>query len=177
MKTLITYSFITGNTARLAFAIFDEIRGDKSILKISDVKSLENYDLVFIGFPIYNFQPNPEAVMFMSGNLKGKNIALFTTMSLTAVPKDDQKLELYNTTIENCKKCCGDANLLGIFDCPGELNEETANALMMSDNQTLNAFGALRPLTIGFPNEKNIADARLFAKEICERKNYVFNHG
>lgn len=177
MKTLVTYSSVTGNTEKLAFAIYDEIKGDKSILKISEVKSLNDYDLVFIGFPIYNFQPIPEAITFMTRNTKRKNIALFTTMSLIAVPKYDQRLELYNTTIENCKKFCGDAHLLGIFDCPGELNEETANALMMSDNPTLNVFGALRPLTIGFPNEKNIADARLFAKEIGERKNFVFNLG
>lgn len=57
--------------------------------------------------------------------------------------------------------------MVGIFDCPGEPSEATANALMISPDPMLQMFCPMREFTLGFPNEKDIADA-----EEPGKKNY-----
>jgi hypothetical protein len=90
-------------------------------------------------------------------------------MSLTAAPSSKQTKELYDMTIYKCRECARGSNLLGIFECPGELSEATANALLRSSDPMLQMFGSMRGFTLGFPNEKNIADAEEFGKEIYNK--------
>jgi flavodoxin len=170
LKTLVTYYTKTGNTEKIAKSIYNAIKGNKDIVKMEEVKNLDDYDLVFIGFPIYNFEPVNNAKEFISKYAISKNIALFATMSLTAVPLNEQTKDLYNITINNCNNCCKDANLLGVFDCPGELSEVIAEKLISSNDPMLQMFGRIRNATIGFPNTKNIQDAAKFAVEIMNNK-------
>jgi len=165
-KTLIAYCSQTGNTRKVAEVIFQGIPGNKDLKNLSDVEGLDDYGFILIGFPIYNFEPIREAKDFMQKRLFGRKIAIFMTMALTAAPTNEQTVGLYNLTISNCKMCADGAIILGIFDCPGELSEKTATALINSNDPQLRMFGMMRDYSIGFPNEKNINDANLFAKEI-----------
>lgn len=165
-KTLIAYCSQTGNTRKIAESIFRGIPGEKELRNLSDIENLDGYGLILIGFPIYNFEPIREAKLFIQKRLSGKKIAIFMTMALTAAPTNEQTVGLYNLTISNCKMCADGATILGIFDSPGELSEETATALIKSNDQQLRMFGMMRDYSIGFPNEKNINDAELFAKKI-----------
>jgi len=168
-KTLVLYYTLTGNTERIAKAIFNAIPGKKELKQLSDNINPDGFDLIFIGFPVYNFGPISQAKEFIAKKLYKRNIALFMTMSLTAAPASDQVEELYNLTITNCRKSAEGSNLLGTFDCPGELSEKAANALLNSEDPMLRMFGSVRSLTLGFPNENNIAEAEAFAKEIFSR--------
>jgi flavodoxin len=165
-KTLIAFCSQTGNTRKIAESIFQGIPDDKELKNLSDVESLDGYGLILIGFPIYNFEPIREAKVFMQKRLSGKKIAIFMTMALTSAPTNEQTVGLYNLTISNCKMCADGATILGIFDSPGELSEKAATALINSNDPQLRMFGMMRDYSIGFPNEKNINDAALFAKEI-----------
>jgi flavodoxin len=169
VKTLVTYYSQTGNTEKIAKAIFKSIKNNKHLMRISDVTDPDNYDLMFVGFPIINFEPVRQAKEFIIKYSKGKTIALFTTMSLTAVPFDEQMKKLYYLTLSNCKESAKESNLLGIFDCPGELSESTANALLESPDPMRRMFGSMRGLTVGFPNEKNMSDAEKFGVEIFDK--------
>jgi flavodoxin len=165
-KTLIAYCTQTGNTRKIAEYIHHSIPNKKELKNISEVDTLDDYGLIFIGFPIYNFEPIRLAKDFMQKRLSGKKIAIFMTMALTSVPINEQTVELYNLTIRNCRECANGATILGIFDCPGELSKEIATALIKSNDPQLRMFGTMRDYSIGFPNEKNFNDAELFAKEI-----------
>lgn len=169
-KVLVTYCSQTGNTEKVAKAIFHAISAEKELIPFADVTSLDDYDTIFVGFPIYNFEPIESAKKFMMQHLKVKNVALFITMSLTAVPLDDTLKGLYEMTINNCKKFTVESNLIGVFDCPGELSEPVAEALMASNDAMLQSFGKMREFTIGYPNAKNIEDAGAFAKSIMLEK-------
>jgi len=168
-KTLIAYCSQTGNTRKIAESIFHVIPDNKELKNLSDVDSLDDYDLIFIGFPIYNFEPVRQAKDFMQKRLYGKKIAIFMTMALTSAPSNEQTAGLYNLTISNCKMCADEDSILGVFDCPGELSEIAATALINSNDAQLRDFGMVRGYTIGFPNEKNFKDAESFAKEIYSR--------
>jgi flavodoxin len=165
-KTLISYCSETGNTRKIAESIFRVIPDSKELKNLSDIDSLDEYGLIFFGFPIYNFEPIRQAKDFMQKSLSGKKIAIFMTMALTSAPFNEQIVGLYNLTISNCRMCADGATILGIFDSPGELSEKTATALINSNDPQLRMFGMMRDYTIGFPNEKNFKDAELFAKEI-----------
>ena len=174
-KTLVTYYTQTGNTEKIARSIYHGIPTEKDLRELSEVESADQYQIIFLGFPIYNFEPPTQVKEFIKNQLDGKNVALFTTMALTSVPVNEQITELYNLTISNCKACVQNSNVLGLFDCPGELSEIAANALMKSPDPQLRSFGLLRHFSIGFPNEKNISDAAIFAAGIILNfeQNYV----
>jgi flavodoxin I len=168
-KTLVLYCTQTGNTREIAKTIFQAIPGYKDLKQFSEISNLDEYDLFFIGFPVYSFGPVRQAKEFIPKYLIGKNIAIFMTMALTAAPTSEQMTELYNLTIKNCTTCAEGSDLLGIFDCPGELSEEAANALLNSEDPLLRMFGAVRNLSIGFPNEKNKTDAEIFANGVFKK--------
>jgi flavodoxin len=165
----VAYSSLTGNTEKIARAIFNGIPGFKDLQSMSAINSTDGYDIIFAGFPIYNFEPIQSAKEFLKNNTSGKNIALFITMALTAAPENQQKSDLYLLTINNCRKCVAFANLLGVFDCPGELSEHTANALLKSSDPMLQGFGSMRHYTLGYPNEENIREAEAFAESIFRK--------
>lgn len=166
MKTLVAYTTITGNTEKVARAIFEGIDGLKEIRKMSDCTSIDDYNLIFVGFPVYNFEPYKPAADFIKKINPGTAICLFMTMSLTAAPDSPEKDHLYTVTMNNCRKCAGHTQILGIFDCPGELSAQTADALLKSGDPTLQGFGSMRKYTIGYPNDENIKAAKSFARRI-----------
>ena len=65
MKVLVTYFSQTGNTKKIAEAIFDEIQTEKEIKPLKDVENLESYDFAFIGFPVHGFGPTKKAADFI----------------------------------------------------------------------------------------------------------------
>ena len=52
MKALVTYYSQTGNTEKLARAIYKAIHVEKKLLPIEELKSVEGYDIIFVGFPV-----------------------------------------------------------------------------------------------------------------------------
>lgn len=50
MKTVVACMSQTGNTRKVAEAIFGEIQGEKEIKELSELDGLEGYDLSFVGF-------------------------------------------------------------------------------------------------------------------------------
>ena len=166
LNTLVTFYSQTGNTEKIAKAIYQSVPEKKDLKSLSEVDNTDIYDLIFIGFPIYNFEPPSKVKEFILQHLKEKSIVLFITMSLTSVPKDEQMTALYDFTIKNCKSCAQISNILGVFDCPGELSDNTSQALIKSPDPQLKAFGLLRDFTIGYPKEENISEAKRFAVRI-----------
>lgn len=177
-KLLVTYFTQTGNTEKIARSIYSSIPGEKDLRELSEVNCTDQYNVIFLGFPIYNFEPPVQVKEFMKKHLNGKDIVLFITMALTSVPVNEQITGLYNLTISNCKTCAQNSNILGVFDCPGELSEKTAEEMLKSQDPQLRSFGMLRHFSIGFPNEKNISDAALYAKSIIMKfdENFIKEH-
>jgi flavodoxin len=53
MKVLVTYVSRTGNTKKVAQAIFEQVKGTKETKELQEVDTLEGYDLAFVGLPIF----------------------------------------------------------------------------------------------------------------------------
>jgi flavodoxin len=163
MNVLVAYYTQTGNTKKVAEAIYEEIAETKEIKEIGAVESLEARDLSFIGFPIMAFGPAKPAKQFLEAHAAGKRVALFITH---ASPEDS---ELLGEWLGACRQAAAGADLVGVFNCQGELAESIAGLLAQSDDPQLRAFADGRSETLGQPDEARLERARAFAREMIEK--------
>jgi len=163
MKVLVTYISQTGNTKKVAEAIYGEISDDKEIKKLEDVESLDECDFAFIGFPLHAFGPAEPAKRFLKAHSAGKRIALFVTH---AAPEDSKEVKGW---LKTCQEAASKADVVNIFDCQGELARSVIDMLLGSDDPNIRAFGELGPMTKGQPDETRLDRARAFARETMEK--------
>jgi flavodoxin len=163
MNVLVAYFSQTGNTRKVAEAIYEAITEAKEIKELAAVESLEAHDLAFIGLPILGFGPAEEAKEFLAAHAAGKRVALFITH---ASPEDSEPLQEW---LAKCKEAAADSNLVGMFDCQGELSKAVAELLAKSEDPELRAFAEARSETLGQPDEARLEKARAFAREIIEK--------
>ena len=168
MRILVTYWSQTGNTKKVAEAIFDTLPEEKSMKTMEEVESLDGYDLVFIGFPVMQFGPPPPARKFLAAHAAGRKIALFLTHAMPSDSDDLQQQEMLVKELDRCRSFCSKSEILGLFHCQGELSEESANELMASNIPMLMEFAAMRPQTIGHPGQAELAEARAFAGSVLD---------
>lgn len=169
MKALVTYMSQTGNTKKIAEAIYNEIECEKEIIPIQDVASTDGYDLLFVGFPVINFDAAEPAKKFLFDSCKGRKTALFITHALPANSKDADINKTLQGILEKCKEAATGSKMLGFFNCCGELAQPIANFLLQSPNKELQKFGAMRNETIGYPSYADISNAEKFAKDIIRK--------
>jgi len=79
MKVIVLYYSQTGNTERVAQAIFKEIQTEKCLKELKEAKGLEGYELAFVGFPIHYGGPAKQAKSFLEKHAQGKKVAMFVT--------------------------------------------------------------------------------------------------
>ena len=163
MSVLVAYFSQTGNTKKVAEAIYGEIGEPKEIKELAAVENLEAHDLSFIGFPIQAFGAAKPAKEFLAAHGAGKKVALFITH---ASPEDSEPLEEW---LAACKEAAADSDLVGVFNCQGELAESIADLLANSDDPQIRAFSEGRSETVGQPDASRLERARGFAREIMEK--------
>jgi flavodoxin len=164
MKYLVTYWSQTGNTKKVARAIYDALPGEKTLKPFDEVENLDGFDLTFIGFPIMQFGPPPIAKKFLATHAAGKKIALFITHATLIGSENAQQQILLEKELEKCRSACSGSELLGLYHCQGELSEKMAGELIATNIPMLMEFAAMRPLTIGHPDEMELAQAQAFAR-------------
>lgn len=160
MKVIVAYMSETGNTKKIAEAIFGEIREDKEIKELSEIHDLEGYDLAFVGFPMHGFGAPEEAKHFLEKHGRGKKIALFVTHG---APEGYEDLLPW---LDKCREAAAGADVIDMFNCQGELARYVADALLASDNPRHREYGEGADETRGQPDAGRIERARLFAREI-----------
>lgn len=162
MKVLVAYMSSTGNTKKIAEAIYGEIEADKEIKPVREVQDIAAYDLAFLGFPTHGYGPDKKAKEIL-GNLctKGKKVALFVTH---AAPEDEPEVQEYLAKFKQAAAC---SEVVGCFDCQGELSGGT-KFIMKFMNQKLRDQ-ARRDNSKGQPDASRVEKAKAFAKETMSR--------
>ncbi len=167
MKILITYWSQTGNTRKVAEAIFMSLGGEKTIKPFDEVENFGGFDLVFIGFPVMQFGPPAPARKFIAAHAPGRKIALFITHAMLSQGNDPHQQAALEKELEKCRAVCLKSELVGFFHCQGELSEKLANELMASNIPMLMEFAGMRPLTIGHPDQGELEHAQTFARNMA----------
>lgn len=78
-KVLVAYWSQTGNTGKIARAIFDALECEKEIQEITDTTQASGYELIFCGFPVQAHSVPVKASSFMKKLAKDQKVAFFTT--------------------------------------------------------------------------------------------------
>jgi len=161
-KVMVGYMSQTGNTKKVAEAIYETIQGDKTIANINQLENLEDYDVAFIGYPIVQEGPPASAVNFLAQHGQGKKIALFITHGA------GMSLPPLEGWLQKCRDAMGDAELLGVFNCQGQVSQKVRDMMAASPDPKLQMYAKMAGLADGQPDEENLMRARVFAEGVME---------
>lgn len=119
MKILVTYSSKTGNTKKLAEGIYNGLKEmEKDIMPIAEVESLDNYDVVLVGYWVDKGGPNEEAAKFLSV-INGKKVGIFATLAFW--PDSEHG---FNSLLAGEKLVSEKNHVIGKYICQGKLDEK-----------------------------------------------------
>ena len=160
-RVLVTYFSRTGNTKKIAEAIYGALDGAKEILPMDKVGDLAPYGLLFIGFPVQSHSVPYKVEEFLKGVPAAKKLALFSTHG--SLPG----MKLSREAIEYATILVSKAKLLGTFSCRGRVSLQALEALSKSPEHE--AWADMAATASTHPDEHDIADARAFATWIATR--------
>jgi flavodoxin I len=161
MKALVTYYSQTGNTEKIARAIYEAIHFEKELLPVQDVTSVQGYDIIFAGFPVQAHSVPAAFLPFFKKLSVGQPIALFCTHGSL------RGGQLPKQAVEHAIGLASRMKILGTFCVRGQVNPKVIESLMNSvQNQ---AWAAEAQGACEHPDEADLADAKEFAKTILAK--------
>jgi len=167
MNVLVTYASHTGNTEKIASAIFAEasLEHNAVLEKMKDVdpNSLDNYDVLFVGSPINAGSIVKEVSDFLDQlpALPKIKLAGFITHAAPAYPKQaiDQMTQPFVAT---CK--ANDMEYKGCFSCQGYLADFMHEAVQEMQKVSDQEWQKKVKQMTGHPDADDEEDARSFAR-------------
>jgi flavodoxin len=158
-RVLVAYMSSTGNTKKIAEAIFDGITAEKEIKPIREVQAIEGYDLAFLGFPTHGYGPDKKTKETLERLCsKGRKVALFVTHG---APENEPEVPEW---MAKFKQAAANAELVGFFNCQGQLAKSAKFIMSISPNKKLRA-DAKKDNSLGQPDKTRLDRARSFAAE------------
>lgn len=157
-KCLVTYFSQSGNTKKVAEAIFDALEVEKEILPVEQIQRIDEYNLIFIGFPVYSHSVPVRIHDFIKKIPKNEKIAFFCTHgSLTGS-------RLSRQAIEHAVILASKAKVLGTFSCRGKVSLKALEALRKSPEHE--AWTDMAASAASHPDKGDLEDAKAFARWI-----------
>jgi flavodoxin len=157
-KTLVAFHSATGNTKLLAEAIFESLQGAKDLRPLEDVRSFDEYDLIFVGFPIHAHSVPYPAEQFLKKIPSGKPVALFSTHGSL------QGHRLSREAIEYGVVLAPQVKVLGTYSCRGKLSLKAVEFLARSPEHV--EWMEMAPSASTHPDRHDLEEARAFARLI-----------
>ncbi len=161
MKALVTYYSVTGNTEKLARAIYEAIHVDKELLPIQEIKSTKGYDIIFVGFPVQAHSVPAKLIPFFRGLTAGQNVALFCTHGSL------RGGQLPKQALEHAVGLATGAKIVGAFGVRGRVSEKVIDALMKQVEHR--AWAEEAQGADEHPNETDLTDGKEFARGVLAK--------
>ncbi len=149
MKTLIVYSSKSGNTRKLAEAVFDFLPGEKILKPVIERPDPAEYDFVVIGFWLQAGKSDPASCEYLE-KLAPSNVFLFATHGAATDSAHARN------AMEVAKELVGTSKFFGSFNCQGEVKAEFLAKVQKKDPPPPWIKDA--PAAVGHPNGTDIAD-------------------
>ncbi|MHC1749303.1 MAG: flavodoxin family protein BilS [Cellulosilyticaceae bacterium] len=165
MKYLVLYASLTGNTEKVAQAIYEALPEEKVIKKIGSEVNINEYDLIFLGYWADKGTCDPKTKAIFEA-IHNKKIALFATMG--ASEHGDYGKNISNHVADILPK---DNTIIGTFICQGKLAKELKpryEALLEKNPKDEDVIKQLDNFeqSQSHPDEKDLEDAKTFAKSM-----------
>ena len=174
MKVLVMYFSQSGNTEKIANAIWEEAlrTNEADCKKLEDVTpdDAAGYDVIFIGSPLHSGSlaaPVQKCLGVFQAN-HGQKMAGFITHFAPAYLEQDME-----GFTEPIKTTCIEKGIeyIGYFDCQGALAEAmhapVKKKLDLSDEQ----WAGMAKQMAGHPNEDDLVNAKKYAREVLSNIN------
>jgi flavodoxin I len=157
VKALVAYTSSTGNTRKVAEAIYSALTCDKEIKPIQEVKDIADYDITFLGFPTHQFGPDKKTIEFLTTHCtEDRKVALFVTH---AAPSNTPELVDWMAKFKDAAK---GADVVGFFECQGQLSKGVERMLKIWPNKQIRFF-AKNHNSQGQPDQSALKRAQEFA--------------
>lgn len=150
MKNLIVYSSKTGNTKKLAEALYEHISGPKEIFPVSEAPDPEGYTFVGAGFRIENGEPDAAMQEYLKKIIEDCQLFLFATHAS----------QRGSETIKNAMKIARElphgTRIVGEYECLGEVSESALEEA--KKQQPVPAWVADAEAAKGHPDKEDIQE-------------------
>jgi len=161
MKALVTYFSRTGNTKKVAQAIYDALSIEKTIAPIGEAPDAAAYDVIFCGFPVHAHSVPAKVSSFIKNLPKGKKLALFSTHGSL------RGNTFATAAIEQAVGLSATATVIGTFTCRGQVEPAVIEALLKKPENR--AWCGEAQSAQGHPDDADLADAKDFARKMSTR--------
>lgn len=182
MEILITYFSQTGNTKKIADAIFEEavsLGNQVSLKTVADIipDTFNEYDLIFLGSACHDADLAEPVILLLEGiaNSPSFQLAGYATHATTMPEGGKRNQELYEQWAGRCEETFERVSLqkgfdlLGYFHCQGvpspPIEEFIHNEILPGKDEWDEYITEVRQ----HPNEEDIKQAKLFASEVISR--------
>ncbi len=156
MKVLVAYYSDTGNTQKVADAVYDAIgESEKEICLAKEASNLSDYDLLFCGFPVQSMGLPAKMEDFVKGIPEGKNVAFFATHG--SLRGGALAITAFYAALSLSKNL----KVMGTFGCRGVVKEAIVDASLKKAEHRGWALEAQS--AVGHPDEADLEDAKAFA--------------
>ena len=157
MKMLVTFLSESGNTDKLAHAIYAGIFGsDKEITPLGKAENADSYDVFFVGFPVQGGSVPKEAETFLKNIPEGKMVALFATHGSL------RGGQLAITAFHHAITLASHTKIIGTFGCRGQVKPDLIEALL--DKPAHRGWALEAQSAAGHPDDADLDDAIKFAQ-------------
>lgn len=161
MKSLVVYSSQTGNTRKLAEAVFEIFEGEKEIYPIGEAPDPNTYDFVALGFWLMAGKPDPKTLEYLP-KIKNTSLFLFSTHG-AAVGSEHA-----NNAMNYAKSLASEANISGSYSCQGEVSPKVLEKIRVKPEPPVWLDDA--PTAIGHPDQTDIEELKRHVDAILSKK-------
>ena len=162
MKVLVAYYSDTGNTQKVADAIYDAVgESEKEICLSKEASNLSDYDLIFCGFPVQSMGLPGKMEEFVKGIPEGKKVAFFATHG--SLRGGALAITAFFAALSLSKNL----KVMGTFGCRGVVKQAIVDALLKKAEHRGWALEAQS--AVGHPDEADLEDAKAFAMTIVTK--------
>jgi flavodoxin I len=161
MKALVTYYSQTGNTEKLARAIYNAIDTEKELLPIEAVQETGGYGIIFVGFPVQAHSVPAKMLPFFKRLPEGQPIALFCTHGSL------RGGQLPKQALEHALSLASKAKVVGTFGIRGTVSSQIIEALKAKPEHQ--AWAEEASGACGHPDAADLTDAKEFARGVLAK--------
>ena len=148
MKSLVVYSSKSGNTRKLAEAVYEYLSGEKEMAAVADAPDPAGYSFVAVGFWLQAGQPDPDSQAFLARLKEGQDVYLFATHAAAVGSVHAEN------AMKKARELAGRAHVRATFSCPGEVDAMTLETAAQKNPQP--AWLADAPAAKGHPDASDL---------------------
>jgi flavodoxin len=147
MKSLVVYSSQTGNTRKLAEAVFEALPGEKALYPVDEAPDPFDYGFIAVGFWLMGGKPDPKSSEYL-GKIRKKPLFLFATHGAGA--GSDHAINGMGVA----KSLASKSDIRGTYSCQGEVDPKILEKASKKPEPPV--WLADAPNAIGHPNDADI---------------------